>query len=266
MFLQVLFLQIQLITDLEIKTKYESNTDTNAFTDSEKNKLSGIESNAEVNVNSDWNSNSGDSEILNKPSDLTDLSLHSIDELNDVNITGVSNGSFLRWNNTEFLIFKPLYVCDLSQDFNRPSQTTEGLMNQGSQFEKYLTIVADIDETGFYEITTAFVWSHNVNNDNFLAELVINDDAGSPEIRIRFLSLESKDIAGPGQVVNVISNGNIVGNSNTQTDIRNPTQYSTVFMFTQGVEYTIDLEWRSQTTNDEATIYNGYLDIEQKIK
>lgn len=36
-------------TAASIKTKYESNSDTNAFTDSEKTKLAGIESGAEVN-------------------------------------------------------------------------------------------------------------------------------------------------------------------------------------------------------------------------
>lgn len=37
------------------------------FTATEKNKLSTIEDGAEVNVNADWDSTSGDSQILNKP-------------------------------------------------------------------------------------------------------------------------------------------------------------------------------------------------------
>jgi hypothetical protein len=39
----------------------------NNYTTSEKNKLAGIATGAEVNVNADWNSVSGDSQILNKP-------------------------------------------------------------------------------------------------------------------------------------------------------------------------------------------------------
>ena len=64
-------------TAAEIKTSYESNADTNAFTDAEQTKLAGIAAGAEVNVQSDWNASSGDSQILNKPtipsatSDLT---------------------------------------------------------------------------------------------------------------------------------------------------------------------------------------------------
>jgi len=54
-------------TASEIKTAYESNADTNAYTDAEKSKLAGIAAGAEVNVNADWNSTTGDSQILNKP-------------------------------------------------------------------------------------------------------------------------------------------------------------------------------------------------------
>ena len=46
-------------------------------------KLDGIEEGAQVNVNADWNSVSGDSQILNKPTDITDLSTHASSELSD---------------------------------------------------------------------------------------------------------------------------------------------------------------------------------------
>lgn len=57
-------------SNVEIKALYEDNPDTNAFTDTQQTKLSGIATGAEVNINSDWNSVSGDSEILNKPSEF----------------------------------------------------------------------------------------------------------------------------------------------------------------------------------------------------
>ena len=50
-------------TGAEIKTA----DDTNAFTDAEKTKLAGIATGAEVNVQADWNATSGDAQILNKP-------------------------------------------------------------------------------------------------------------------------------------------------------------------------------------------------------
>jgi hypothetical protein len=56
-------------TAAEIKTLYESNSNTNAFTNAEKTKLSGIQSGAEVNVQANWNETNSmlDSFILNKP-------------------------------------------------------------------------------------------------------------------------------------------------------------------------------------------------------
>ena len=47
-------------------------TDNN-YTTAEKNKLSGIAAGAEVNVNADWNANSGDAQILNKPTKVSDF-------------------------------------------------------------------------------------------------------------------------------------------------------------------------------------------------
>ena len=55
---------------------------TEDYTTYEKNKLSGIQEGAEVNVNADWNATSGDAQILNLPSTFTpSLHTHSISEV-----------------------------------------------------------------------------------------------------------------------------------------------------------------------------------------
>lgn len=60
-------------TDLQTALNGKVNTEvgkglsTNDYTTTEKNKLAGIASGAEVNVNADWNATTGDAEILNKP-------------------------------------------------------------------------------------------------------------------------------------------------------------------------------------------------------
>ena len=55
-------------TSDEIKSLYEANDDTNAFTDADQTKLEGISIGAQVNVLSDWDAPAGaTSEILNKP-------------------------------------------------------------------------------------------------------------------------------------------------------------------------------------------------------
>ena len=62
-------------------------TDNN-FTDLLLSKLNGIASGAEVNVKADYDATSGDSEILNKPTDVTDLSIHNATELADITNSG----------------------------------------------------------------------------------------------------------------------------------------------------------------------------------
>lgn len=81
-------------TNAEIKTAYEANANTNAFTDSEQTKLSGIEANAEVNNISDTNA-----------TDLTDgndstLHFHATDR-NRANHTGTQTASTISDFDTE---------------------------------------------------------------------------------------------------------------------------------------------------------------------
>ena len=75
-------------------------TDNN-YTTTEKNKLSGIEAGAEVNVNADWDAVAGDAQILNKPdhNDLTGPQGGSVGEyyhLTSTEYTGTGTGDFVR--------------------------------------------------------------------------------------------------------------------------------------------------------------------------
>jgi hypothetical protein len=63
------------------------------FTADDETKLDSIETGAEVNVNADWDAISGDEQILNKPTDITDLSTHNVTELAD--ITSAGSGSII---------------------------------------------------------------------------------------------------------------------------------------------------------------------------
>jgi hypothetical protein len=68
-------------------------TSDNNFTTVLKNKLDGIETGAEVNVNADWNATSGDSEILNKPTIPAPVIVDSIPTDGSSNAVS-SNGVF----------------------------------------------------------------------------------------------------------------------------------------------------------------------------
>ena len=84
-------------TPSELKTAYESNADTNAFTDSEKSKLSGIETGAEVNTVNSVNGYSGNVNL-----DKSDVGLSSVTDdvqlKRDSNLLDVPNKSFARTN------------------------------------------------------------------------------------------------------------------------------------------------------------------------
>jgi len=65
--------------DLDIVSNVDNHvngTTNKVFTATEQTKLSGIATGAEVNVNADWTSSSGDSQILNKPTLGTIVSLN----------------------------------------------------------------------------------------------------------------------------------------------------------------------------------------------
>ena len=87
-------------TASEIKTAYESNSNTNAFTDAEKTKLSGIAAGAEVNVNADWNATSGDAQILNKPTIPSAYTNSDVDA--HLNQSTAASGEVLSWNGSDY--------------------------------------------------------------------------------------------------------------------------------------------------------------------
>ena len=79
---------LQAALDLKQNTEAGKGLSANDFTTILKNKLDGIAENAEVNVNADWTASTGDAQILNKPTDLTNLGIHDATELRDITSAG----------------------------------------------------------------------------------------------------------------------------------------------------------------------------------
>lgn len=77
---------LQNALDLKVDKVTGKELSANDFTDVLLAKLNGISAGAEVNVQSDWNqtNNTQDDYIKNKPFDVTNLALHSVEETNDV--------------------------------------------------------------------------------------------------------------------------------------------------------------------------------------
>ena len=94
---------------------------TNDYTTDEKNKLAGIAAGAEVNVNADWNSVSGDSQILNKPSIPSVDSIPTNGSTNAVSSDGVFDALALKADLVGGLVPSsqlPSYVDDVIEVAN----------------------------------------------------------------------------------------------------------------------------------------------------
>ena len=80
---------LQAALDSKQNTEVGKGLSANDFTTALLTKLNGIAAGAQVNVKPSWTASAGtDAEILNKPSDLTNLTLHGVTELNDVTSAG----------------------------------------------------------------------------------------------------------------------------------------------------------------------------------
>ena len=81
---------LQAALDAKQNTEIGKGLSANDFTDTLLTKLNGIAAQAEVNAQPNWNETNvaSDAFIQNKPSDITNLTLHSATELNDVTSAG----------------------------------------------------------------------------------------------------------------------------------------------------------------------------------
>lgn len=139
---------------------------TNDYTTTEKNKLAGIATGAEVNVQSDWNAVSGDAQILNKPTTLsgygitnaytkaeTDIMMTAVYKYKGVVATSAnlpSTGMVIGdvWNVTDTNInyawdgsvWDPLGGV-VGADVSLATPTTDGLLSS-SDFNKLVTIAS----------------------------------------------------------------------------------------------------------------------------
>lgn len=91
-----------------------------SMSSTDKLKLDSIASGAEVNVNADWNSTTGDSQILNKPTVPSELS-----DLSDVNTGNPADGQILKYNASQATWRSNSPNLSMLQDV-----TTSGASNQ----------------------------------------------------------------------------------------------------------------------------------------
>ena len=157
----------------------------------------------------------------------------------------------------------PKYVS-VQAGLTRPGQTTIPLANQQQNiYEKYLELDYSCTVTDNYFISIAFQWSTNIGNTNALFRLALTDGTTT---QFQEFSIEAKDTAGQGEVVDVIEGGVIVGSVNTSTDIRVPEYFPVDVILEEGKNYSVSLEFTHQGNAARTTIYSATIRLEQKTQ
>ena len=138
---------LQSALDNKVDTVPGKGLSENDYTTTEKTKLSGIATGAEVNVNADWSSGSGDSQILNKPSLSTVATSGSYTDLSDKPSIPASQVNS-DWNS----------VSGVSKILNKPTipTKTSDLTNDSSFITSAGAPVQSVNsKTGTVSLTTA---------------------------------------------------------------------------------------------------------------
>lgn len=126
-------------------------------------------------------------------------------------------------------------------------------INNTTTFETYLSLSTTVPRDGIYKLSWFYIWSYNDGAQDFEARILING------VETVFHKEEPKDAAGTGAGL-LQTTGTA---TNTGTDQRHLTTGFWTANLTSGVN-TIEIQWKSQGAGDEASIYQGQIDIEEK--
>jgi hypothetical protein len=165
-----------------------------------------------------------------------------------------------------FVQNQPRFAYADSADFNRPGQTTEGLINpQQNILEDYLVLVFQPNRDGTHKLYTDLFWSIDSTGADFLLELEISGDQGFSKIFSG--TIEGID-AGGGQGIplNTLIGGAIVGNVQTGTDQIYHFGLTRAFEFIEAETYTVTLRWGANGAGIDPAIYSAQIGIMETIK
>ena len=171
------------------------------------------------------------------------------------------------FNLTELLFFRDLlysfYKSIDSRDFSRLNQTTEGLINQGTDFEDYLTLNFTVEKEGQYKIDGFYEWSYNRGNNDFICDVSLYDVSLMLISNISDHRQEPQDTGDSGTELNIVENGLINGSTNSGTNNVHSNSFIRTFDLNAGT-YTVILKFGAEQANSESTIYKANINVELK--
>ena len=169
----------------------------------------------------------------------------TIDNHDDVDVSGASNGDILTFDGTNWI---PKRI-----QYKKHSRTESGLVNQTTTFVNYLNITDTIPKTGLYKISWSYQWSVNTTGNDFIARVRTQN---SNDIHTH--QQEVKDSAGSGIDLPTTSGGT----TNTSTNQRKNTSGYDIVTLTAG-SILVELDWKGEVTNIKPAIYKGIISIEE---
>ena len=160
----------------------------------------------------------------------------------------------------------PQVVYNLSSDFSRPNQTTEGLISQGANiFETYLELSFTPLRVNNFEISSDCIWSLNQANADITIRLTVIDDTSGLIVKTIETVQRATNVDGTGVLLDVIAGGVVSGQQEDSGTAKRRSNYLRVIppLFA-GNPYTAKLEFTANATNVEASMYSATL-IAQEI-
>ena len=131
------------------------------------------------------------------------------------------------------------------------ARSENGLINQTTTLEDFLTLTTNLPEDGTYEIGWHYEWSFNDAGQDFIAEVDIDGTVISNHRQ------EPKDVGGTGVVLPVIGGGT----ANTGTNQRHIESGVDIQAGLTAGSTTIRIRFAGSQANDEAAIYRARIYI-----
>jgi hypothetical protein len=168
----------------------------------------------------------------------------TIDNHNDVDLTGLAVGSLLKYDGNNFVPFidYKVYITD-----DVPLGTLS------NSFQQRLRLNYNIPVAGEYEVSLSYRWSLDSTSTDMESRLQLNDTDTIFEQKE-----EARDSGGSGITVNLVEGGT----SNSGTSQRYNSHYSEVISLPVGTGF-IDLDFASEVNGVDAVIYKATISLKR---
>lgn len=199
--------------------------DPEDLTSTQVRTLLNVADGAEANVNADWNSVSGDSQILNKPSTFTP-SAHTFDSHSNVTITANTVGEIPKWNGTAW-INNTLTEAGIQAILNGGTgfvKSTAGTIS----YDNSIYLTAEVDGSTTNELNSSVGWDNSTNTVS-----VVDASGTKSAIITGFLESEVD-----GSITNEIQDLSLAGNTLSLSGDATPVDLSAYVNVAANLTYT----------------------------